>query len=1054
LAQLLWPDSTPEAARNSLRQRLFQLRRSLGAEAATGEATLALAEGLTHDLHDAAVLLADEPAVVGGEYGAWLQAQRERRRLQQQAALVRAADAAEAQSDWPAALAQARALLALAPLAEDAHRRLIRLHYLAGDGAAALLAFDRCEQVLKDEVGARPSPLTLALLATVEQSRLDLAGPQRAVRAVREMPGALSRPPRTVGRADEAAWLRDGGEPGQVQALIADAGMGKTRLLQDLAARHPPCMRVAARPGDAAVPMATLARLQRALQAGTGEGAVVLLLDELHFADAASLQGMQAALLDAAAAAQAQADAEAGADVDRRPVAPPSRWVLAYRPPDPGSPLAALHHTLQEAGCLQPRQLRPLDGPALAAWVDSLALPGVQGAAWAPALLRHTGGNPHFALETLKQAWAEGLLDADPDGLKLPRPAPVTRLIEQRLGRLREPALTLARVAAIAGDDFDIELAAAVLQVPVLQLADAANDLEAAHVLGAKGLANDLVLGAVRAGVPAVVAAHTHGRVAQGLAQRGGPPAAIARHWLAAGQAAQALPGLRAAAEAARLALRGGEQVTWLLQAAGIEEALGDADAAFETVHALLEARIDVDRQALGWQLCDRLDALARSPAQRGRALQQRAWFALNRGELQAALAAAQALLALAQPAGDTALCADAWHVQALALSLLARDAEALAAIQQAQPVLSAGGASRTRAEFHGTHGMLLDNSGQHEAAQAQHRQAIAMATDIGYHAQAVVVRSNLALSLRRSGLLLQALAQLQQAEALRSLHDQMDGPAVNTLPALTLLLTELGRHGEALACCDRAEAHLAQHSPAWLGVVHNHRALIWVHLGQWARAAQALRLSADSSAHAPGWLTALRHLHQARLARYSLPAADAWPQALAALEAGCAQLVPSGRGAALWQALTLERCALLPPDEAYPLAQELAARALALGHHGMRAAATARAAASGAALHQQGRLRDSAGPLRLAERAQGLLAAYQPNDALAPEVQLNLLQALLHLGPPGAAAALAQPIATALRQRAAQDVPAPFRESFLQRQPVNAALLALAARSARAASA
>ena len=62
------------------------------------------------------------------------------------------------------------------------------------------------------------------------------------------------------------------------------------------------------------------------------------------------------------------------------------------------------------------------------------------------------------------------------------------------------------------------------------------------------------------------------------------------------------------------------------------------------TVHALLEARIDVDRHPIGWALCDRLDALARSPAQRGRALQQRGWFALNRGELAQALQAAQAL--------------------------------------------------------------------------------------------------------------------------------------------------------------------------------------------------------------------------------------------------------------------------------------------------------------------------------------------------------------------------------------------------------------------------
>ena len=54
----------------------------------------------------------------------------------------------------------------------------MRLHYLAGDRAAGLLAFDRCEQVLKDEVGARPSPLTLALLDTLQANGSGAGAPE------------------------------------------------------------------------------------------------------------------------------------------------------------------------------------------------------------------------------------------------------------------------------------------------------------------------------------------------------------------------------------------------------------------------------------------------------------------------------------------------------------------------------------------------------------------------------------------------------------------------------------------------------------------------------------------------------------------------------------------------------------------------------------------------------------------------------------------------------------------------------------------------------------
>ena len=40
--------------------------------------------------------------------------------------------------------------------AEHAHRRVMRLHYLRGDRAAALAAFERCSSLLKRELKAQP----------------------------------------------------------------------------------------------------------------------------------------------------------------------------------------------------------------------------------------------------------------------------------------------------------------------------------------------------------------------------------------------------------------------------------------------------------------------------------------------------------------------------------------------------------------------------------------------------------------------------------------------------------------------------------------------------------------------------------------------------------------------------------------------------------------------------------------------------------------------------------------------------------------------------------
>lgn len=85
-------------------------------------------------------------------------------------------------------------------------------------------------------------------------------------------------------------------------------------------------------------------------------------------------------------------------------------------------------------------------------------------------LHQRSGGNPLFALETLKLAWSDGTITL-PDGL--PRPQSLAQLIGQQLARLSSPALQLARVAAVAGVDFSIPLAQTLLQRNALDLADA-----------------------------------------------------------------------------------------------------------------------------------------------------------------------------------------------------------------------------------------------------------------------------------------------------------------------------------------------------------------------------------------------------------------------------------------------------------------------------------------------------------------------------------------------------------------------------------------------------
>ena len=158
LARLLWPASEEVAARNVLRQRLFNLRKLSGGDVVAGGTTLELAGGVTHDLERADGVLAGlADAEVDGELAQWLALQRERRRDRLRQSLAELADSAARACDWPDALGHANELLALDPLSEEAHRRVMRMHYLAGDRAAVLLAFDACERMGKEGRGARPS---------------------------------------------------------------------------------------------------------------------------------------------------------------------------------------------------------------------------------------------------------------------------------------------------------------------------------------------------------------------------------------------------------------------------------------------------------------------------------------------------------------------------------------------------------------------------------------------------------------------------------------------------------------------------------------------------------------------------------------------------------------------------------------------------------------------------------------------------------------------------------------------------------------------------------
>ena len=1062
LAQLLWPDSEPEAARNSLRQRLFQLKKQLGVEPVVGQALLQLAPGVGHDLQHAASVLADADPDVGGEFGAWLSQRRDQALAQARRALLSRIDQAEQAADWPQALAGAGEWLSLEPLSEEAHQRLIRLHYAAGDRAAALRAFERCEQLLRHELGLAPSAATRALHDTVRA-----AGSAAAPQALRRVPAAVLRPPRMIGRDAEARALEQGWRAGHVVAVTGDAGMGKTRLLQDFAQPRPGVLHVQARPGDAGVPFATLARLWRAMAAcqappdGASEtlGLAVMdpawpplpetavpaipaaaqrllmqrdlalrlqgqpavsgvLLDDLHFADSASLDLLQALLHEPAG---------------------PLQWALAWRGADAGRALTDLQDSLAEQARLHAVPLQPLDEAALAQLVDSLDLPGLDGRALAPALRQRTGGNPLFVLETLKLAWMEhgGAAELG-GGALLPRPASVARLIERRLAQLSAPAMALARCAAVAGSDFSGALAARVLGTSPLALADAWHELEAAQVLRDEAFVHDLLYEATLASVPAPIARLLHGEIAAQLQDTPGvAPATLARHWLAAGRFERARGPLERAAAAAAQALDVHEAGRLWLQLSQLHEAAGEQPEAFTAAGRAVQAWREHSTGADLAQAIDRLDRLARGPLERADAQRRRAEMHLTRGDTEAAATAVQLALLTLGPDGPAADRSDLLNLQGVLWRRLGRLAEARQSLQAALAL------ARQAAGAAGDLPGVLNNLGLVLQAEDDHLGAIGLMQESAERqpepATRARVLNNLAISLEERGQVL--LAREQRLSAARAVADSGGVVALMLAISLGAVSRNLCHFREAQQHLDRARALGAGQAHFRGEDLLRQQAALWLELGRFNLARQALKegavlaggqtsrslldvvrarsLLAQGPGHANEVLALL-----APAEAYLLAGGDR--RTLRRLWLLKARALPAGEALALLQAQLAEPSVCANPGAALPLTVRLAQVHLALGEH-----ALAR---------------------RAAERAADWLAAVQPMEITPAEVWLTLAQAAQAQGDTTAACGAVRQGLAFVQHIAAEHLEPMFRDGWQQLNAVNSALAVLAGRLGAAA--
>ncbi len=541
--------------------------------------------------------------------------------------------------DWMAAADAATAAVAADGYDEASLRVLLRAYVAGGRVAAALAAYAQARERLATELGTDPSPETVALYTAVLRGELPVPPPAPA-----RGPAGL------VGRDEELAYLdtmAGRARAGSAEIVVVDgeAGIGKTALVRAWAAQRDAA-------GDVVL-LATCGQLDRSMPLDALLSALSALLRRLGPEAAADLLGPDAPTLTpllgagslAGRAELILADSMLGPAVlyaalvrvlgrlaVRGPLVvviddahlaglPLANWLsFARRENMPVGVVAAV---------------RSGEGPPMPATafvhlglLGRAAAAELVGPSRADELYERSKGHPLFLTELAQQAGRAEL------------PASLVESVSARCDELG-PAGAMLRAAAVIGPELDIELLAALLGRPAVDVLDDAERALDKQLLAADDgtfrFRHELVREALAASATAGRAALLHRQAGRVLARQPyADPAMVAYHARLGGDLALAARSLRTAAE------RAAER----FDHAAAEALLDDALRLHPDAAGWLErARVRTRRSRYGAALAD----VERAAAAGAEALEVGAWACyFDRRFGQAAQFAADGALAAA----------------------------------------------------------------------------------------------------------------------------------------------------------------------------------------------------------------------------------------------------------------------------------------------------------------------------------------------------------------------------------------------------------------------
>jgi predicted ATPase len=372
------------------------------------------------------------------------------------------------------------------------------------------------------------------------------------------VPGALVGRQRELDALSSALQAARGGT-GRLVLCAGEPGIGKTRLAQELAGRALAagvpvawgrCVEGGGAPafwpwrsvlrslgadsddvltGDVESPTDRFTLFEAvgaALARAAGNGGLVVILDDLHWADEPTLLLLRH-LVD---------------ELVGRPVLVVATVRSAAVP-------QALPDVLRAPGA-ERLELRPLALPEVREQLAALG--NDRSGADAATVLDITGGNPLFVRE-VAGAIADGSWRPDRP------PRSVLDVVRGRLDRVSPGCRRLVQAAAVVGHDVPVAVLAGVLDQPVVECLPLLDEAVAADLLRPAGdghrFVHALTRNAVEASLPSAERVALHRAAADVLEARfAGEAAEIARHWVALAPFGEAAPARRWTARAAEAA--------------------------------------------------------------------------------------------------------------------------------------------------------------------------------------------------------------------------------------------------------------------------------------------------------------------------------------------------------------------------------------------------------------------------------------------------------------------------------------------------------------------